>query len=562
LHEEGLSSLLIYLAAALALVPLCRALGVSAVLGYLAVGILLGPSGLGLVERTREVEIASEIGVLFLLFTIGLELSGERLRALRDDAVRLGTAQILVSGVALAIFVLGVSDSLHAAVAVGFALAMSSTAIVVRILKETGELARRTGQAALAVLLLQDVAVVPLLVVIPLLAGDPVDLLPALALASLKAALAVALLLWLGRRLLRPLFHLVQTTRDPEIGLALTLLVALGTGWATALAGLSPTLGAFLAGVLMAETEYRHQVEADVEPFRGLLLGVFFMSVGLAIDLPFVSAHAGRVLAIALGLVTVKGLILLPATRLLGLSWPQSVHVALLLCQAGEFGFVALGLSVGLGVVDAGIGSELLAAVALTMFASPFLAKLGRGLEERLSARGQPGRDALEAAASGLAGHVVVAGLGRVGTTVIRVLAEHGVAAVGLDIDPLRVSQLRALGFTAFVGDAGRKSLLEAAGVDRARAAVVTLDDPPTAERICATLHEEQPKLRVLARASDLAHGERLLGAGASAAVAENLEGSLELAGRVLAEYELPPTEIERVLADLRADDYARLGST
>jgi CPA2 family monovalent cation:H+ antiporter-2 len=558
-HPSGIESLLIYLAAAVVLVPLCRAAGVSTVLGYLATGVLIGPSTLGLVTKTPEVEIASEVGVLFLLFAIGLELSTEKLRALRGDAFGLGMAQIGVTAAALAAVVFAASGSPAAAVAVGFSLALSSTAIVLQLLRESGELSRRTGRAALAVLLLQDLAVVPLLVLIPLVAGDGVGLGSALALAAVKAALAIAVIIVLGRLLLGRLYQAVTKLREAQIGLALTLLVALGTGWATAELGLSATLGAFLAGLVIAETEFRHQVEADIEPFRGLLLGVFFMSVGLSIDLAALAERAGTVALLVVLLLGIKGAILFGLARLFGLGRANAAYLSLLLAQAGEFGFIALGLAIALGLLTPTVGAELLGAVAVTMFVTPALAVLGKRLELRLQRAAEPGPDALAAQAGELEGHVVVAGCGRVGSTTLRLLAEGGISAIAIDADPLRVRQLRSLGFTAFVGDAARPLLLHAAGVERAQAAVVTLDDPPAAERVCAALRSANPAIQIVARASDFPHGERLLKAGASVTVAENLEGSLELAGRALAAYKVPLGEIERRLDELRADDYARL---
>lgn len=558
-HADGIESLLIYLAAALLLVPLCRRLGVSAVLGYLGVGILIGPSAFGLVEKTPRVEAVSEIGVLFLLFTIGLELSTDRLRSLRRDAFGLGSAQILLTGIALGAVVYGISGAARPAVAVGFSLALSSTAIVLQLLKESGDLSRRTGRAALAVLLLQDLSVVPLLVLIPLLAGASVGLGAALGLMALKTVGVAVVIVVFGRLVLGRLYHAASKLGDPQIGLILTLLVALGTGWATESVGLSATLGAFLAGVLIAETDFRHQVEADVEPFRGLLLGVFFMGVGLTIDVVGLADQAGRVAALTLAVIVVKAGVLYPVSRVFGLTRAQSLYLSLLLGQAGEFGFVALGLALELGLIDPVAEAPLIAAVAISMFAAPGLAALGQRLHDAMLRAASPGETALSAQAAELEGHVVVAGGGRVGSTIVRVLSEHGLSAVVVDLDPVRVAHLRRLGLMAFVGDASRPMLLDAAGIARARSAAVTVNDPHAAERICAALRHAHPGLQIVARASDRPHGERLREAGASVAVAENVEASLELAGRVLEAYDVVGQEVERRLDALRADDYARL---
>ncbi len=560
LHDaDGISTLLIYLGLAVVLVPLCRALGVSGILGYLAVGILIGPSGLDVARMTPRIETASEIGVLFLLFTIGLELSTARLRGLRSDALGLGSTQILLTGLVLGAMVFALSGSAGVAVAVGFSLTMSSTAIALQLLRESGDLSRRSGRAALGILLLQDVAVVPLLVILPILAGKSGSVGPALALAMLKAVLATSAIVVLGRLVLRRAYRTVTALREPQIALALTLLVAVGTGHFTGALGLSVPLGAFLAGVLIAETEFRHHVEADAEPFRGLLLGVFFMSVGLSIDLSSLAAGAWRVVLIAMAIIGTKAAILYALSRSFGLTRSQGVHLSLLLAQAGEFGLVALGLSVVLGLLTPTEGSELMAAIALTMFATPGVAIAGRVLSKRLAQAEQHGVDSLAAAAAEFEGHVVVAGCGRVGSTVVRVLTEHGVAAVAIDLDPVRVARLRSLGVPAFVGDAARPMLLDAAGADRAKVAVVTLDDPGVAERVCAELRQAHPTLEIVARASDRTHADRLRDAGASLAVAENLEASLELAGRALEVFDHTLPEIERCLDELRANDYALL---
>jgi CPA2 family monovalent cation:H+ antiporter-2 len=557
--SDQVTNVLPFLVAVVLTVPLCRALRVSPVLGYLAAGLALGSNGLGWIEWTDPLRELSEIGVLFLLFSIGLELSFERLAQLRRHVLGLGGAQVLVTGVLLAALTRGAFGGTPALV-VGFSLAMSSTAIVLQLLRERGELQRRHGRASLAVLLLQDFAVIPLLVVIPVLAGAGDGLGRALVAAGAKALAVIAILFVLGRLLLRPVYHRIASLRSAEALLSLTLLVALGTGWATERLGLSMTLGAFLAGVLVAETEYRHQVEADVEPFRSLLLGLFFLGVGLSLDLSFVLSRLGEVAALATAVVAIKAAILFVLARVFGLPLRDAAPVALGLAQAGEFGFVALGLALDRGLLEHETGSVLLAVVAATMFASPLLLALGRSVGEALHRRraSMAPEDLAEQTAD-LEGHVVIAGCGRVGETVARVLSQRGVTGVGLEIDPARVQELRTRGLAVYVGDASRPQVLAAAGVERTAAAVVTLDEPAAAERICAALRAGHPHLPVLARARTIEHGRRLLDAGATAAVAEALEGSLELAGRTLEALEFPPDEVERTLDALRENDYAQL---
>jgi CPA2 family monovalent cation:H+ antiporter-2 len=560
--HAGLLSLLLFLVAVVVFVPLARGIGVSSVLGYLIAGVVLGPSGLGLAESSGVLRLLGEIGILFLLFAIGLELSIARLVEMRRDVLGLGTAQVVVTGALLAALVTSAGAAAGLlAVVVGLALALSSTAVVLQLLRERRELSHRHGRLSLAVLMLQDLAVIPLLVSIVVLAesqGEGLGLV--LALAAGKALLAVAGILLVGRFLLRPVYRLVAMTRSPEALLALTLLLALGTGAATEAAGLSMSLGAFLAGLLVGETEYQHQVESDIEPFRALLLGLFFANVGLSIDLAWVLEHLFPLTWIMGALLGCKAVVIAVLARGFGHPWRRALRVGLLLAQVGELGLVALDLARTERLLDPVLANGLLTLAALTMFVSPGLAALGRRLDDALAAREPPGSsDLIASEIADLEGHVIVAGCGRVGHTVSHVLAEEGLEAVGLDLDPSCVARLRRDGFDAFVADAMRAGVLKAAGIERARALVVTVDDPRAAERICATAYREKPGIQVLARARHHGHGRQLMAAGASVVVAETLEGSLELAGRTLAALEVPVEEVERLLGTLRAEDYAKL---
>lgn len=560
--HAGLLSLLLFLMAVVVFVPLTRTLGLSSVLGYLLAGVVLGPSGLALAESSGVLRLLGEVGILFLLFALGLELSVGKLVEMRRDVLGLGTAQVLVTGALLAAVVVAaeLAGGLLA-VFVGLALALSSTAVVLQLLRERRELAHRHGRLAIAVLMLQDLAVIPLLVSIVVLAesqGEGLGV--ALAWAAGKALLAMAGILLAGRYLLRPIYRVVATSRSPEVLLALTLLLALGTGAATEAAGLSMSLGAFLAGLLVGETEYKHQVESDIEPFRTLLLGLFFANVGLSIDLAWMASHALALAASMLALLACKAVVIVGLARAFGHPWRRALHVGLLLSQVGELGLVALDLAREERLLDPALATGLLTLATLTMFVSPGLAALGRRIDAALAAREPPPDSGLIAAETAdLEGHVVVAGCGRVGHTVCRVLAEEGLEAIGLDLDPARVTLLRSDGFDAFVADATRAGVLASAGIDRARAMVVTVDDPGAAEHICRSVRHAQSELVVLARARSHSHGRLLMAAGATAVVAETLEGSLELAGRTLAALEVPTEEIDRLLGTLRTHDYSKL---
>jgi CPA2 family monovalent cation:H+ antiporter-2 len=374
-----LQAVLILLLAAIVAVPLAQRIKVSPVLGYLAAGLIVGPYGFAFIEKTEEAERLAEFGVVFLLFTIGLDMPLARLQAMWRYIFGLGFAQVLVTGAVLGLGAHALGLSPPAALVVGGALAFSSTAAALQLLGERGELSSRLGRVALAILLFQDLAVVPLLALLPLLApGAGSGMAAALALALGKGVAAIVVIVLLGRLVLRPLYRLSATTRIRETFAATNLLVVLGLGYATEAAGMSMALGAFLAGLLLAETEYRHQVEVDILPFRGLLLGLFFITVGMVIDTPFVLRHGSAVLGLAAVLLAVKAVLLWGLTRLARLGAPTAVRVGLLLSQGGEFAFVIFSIARQIGVLDRDIAEILIATVALTMATTPAMAALGR----------------------------------------------------------------------------------------------------------------------------------------------------------------------------------------
>jgi monovalent cation:H+ antiporter-2, CPA2 family len=548
-----------FLFAVVVLVPLCGRLGAGPVLAYLAAGVLLGPNLLAVIGDAQALGALGEIGVLFLLFTIGLDLSLPRLLRMRREAFGLGGAQFVLSAAVIGIAVYAMIGSLEASILVGAALALSSTALVLQLLSERGDLGRRYGRAALAVLLFQDLAVVPILVMIPLLGSEQHRLGEALLMAGGKAALAIGGIILVGRYLLRPAYRLIGSARSADVLLAATLVVALGTSWATAFFGLSMVLGAFLAGVLIAETEYRHQVEADIRPFRGLLLGLFFFSVGASLNLQLLVDRAPQLIVLAAAVVATKAAVLFPLARLFKMPLPAATHLSLLLAQASEFCFVVIGLALHFKLLEERDGTMLLAVVALTMFATPALAALGRYAETRLARRGEPGLAALADESVDLSGHVVIAGFGRVGRIVAQVLALQEVPYIALDLDPRVVRDARRDGFSAFLGNTTDVNVLKSAKVADAAAVLVTHDQPRAAEHLCAILRQSYPHLCILSRARDQAHVHRLHEAGATAAVPENLEASLQLTARLLETLAIPSDEVSRLLYKLRRDDYAFL---
>ncbi len=538
---------MIFLVAAGIVVPLLHRWRVSPVLGYLLVGYLIGPFGLGLyagewpwlaylsIPEISGVQTLAELGVVFLLFVIGLELSLERLWALRRLVFGLGSLQVLVSAVIIGLVAGLLGSAASAATLIGASLALSSTAIVMQLLAERRQLGTPLGRAAFSILLLQDLAVVPILFLVGVLGAQQGNgvLLP-LLLALGKALLVMAAIFLVGRQLLRPLMRLVARTRSPEMFMAAILLIVIGSASLTAIAGLSMALGAFLAGLLLAETEFRHEIEVDIEPFKGLLLGLFFVSVGMGIDARVIVADLLAILAALLALITAKALIIYLLARAFGLSRALALETGLLLGQAGEFAFVVLGLASQMALLPAADIQFLLIVVGLSMLLTPGLAALARrwaeGMVRRRPEHGQPEPVALD----GIEGHVVIAGFGRVGQAMARVLDSERLSYVALDLDAEHVARARAELLPVFYGDASRLDMLRRAHLATARALVVTMDSAQAAEHIVRAVREFAPELPIYARARDRAHARRLLQQGATEVAPETIEASLQLAARVL----------------------------
>ena len=550
---------ILFLLAAVVIVPLFRQMRASPVIGYLVAGAVIGPHGFAFVREVEGTYSLAELGVVFLLFTIGLELSVERLKVMARYVFGLGSAQVaattLLLGPAAALLGAGIGQ----AAVIGGALALSSTAFVLQLLSERGELPSRLGRVVLAVLLMQDLAVVPGLAIV-LALGDPSESVAAsLALAGGKALLAVAVLLAAGRWVLRPLYRVIAAARNSELFVATTLLVALGTAWGTAQAGLSMSLGAFLAGLMLAGTEYRHQIEADIEPFRGLLLGLFFISTGMLIDLRLIADQLALVLALAVGIVLAKAAIVAVLARLFGFRLPLAINIALHLAQGGEFAFVLLSMAMRSAVIPVAEAQLLLGAVAISMAATPLLAEAGRRAQRRLEQRRLDDLAGLAEEAAELSDHVIIAGFGRVGQTVAHMLESQQRPYLALDIDPAHVEEGRRRGRPVFFGDAGRPLVLQAAGAERARAVVITMDDAAAARHAVGALRRRLPDLPILVRARDRAHLEQLADIGATAVVPEMAEASLQLGSAVLRALGLRDEQVDRVVEQFRADDYARL---
>ena len=516
-HPSYLADILIFLLAAVVAAPLFRRLRLAAVLGYIGAGAVIGPHALGLVERIDSARALAEFGVVFLLFTVGLELPLDRLRALGGGKFVLGLLQILLtmavfSGVGI---FLGLSP--QAAVVVAAALTLSSTAMVLQLLAERGELSSQAGRSAFAVLLVQDIAVGPLLVIALVLGGAPEAVAEALFWSLLKALAAVAGILAIGRWAVRPIYGPVSGGDQVETFTALTLLIVLGAGLATELAGLSMAFGAFLAGMLLADTRHRQQVEIVIQPFRGLLLGLFFMTVGMAIDTGGVAARAGALAALTVGLLVAKTALAAAIGAALGMPRGRAVYVGLLIAGGGEFGFVLLGAAVGRSLLDSPDAQLLGMAITLSMAATPLLAFAGRRILPDIA---QQSGERVETAGP-YSGHVVIAGFGRAGRNCAARLREAGKLPVGIDVLADNIAAGRRLGFEVFHGDAVRPEVLEAAGAGNASAVIVAFNDPGRAAAIVGRLRYIFPGLHIVVRAHDEHWAEELRRVGADMVIVE-----------------------------------------
>lgn len=549
-------TLVVLLAAVVLAVPVAKRIGFGGPLGYLAAGLAIGPGGLGLVTDVEAIRHVSELGVIMLLFLIGLELRPARLWVMRRSVLGLGGAQVAVTAVVIAaatIILLGFSPA--AAAVTGFGLSLSSTAMVLPMLAERELLTTNAGRSAFSILLFQDLAIIPAVALLPLLghgAGEVPDAGTAW-LAVLKAGGAIAVILAGGRYLLRPVLRIVDGARTPEIFTATALLIVLGTALFAAWAGLSMSLGAFMAGVLLSDSEYRHEVQADIAPFEGLLLGLFFVSVGMGADVAALMAEPVRYLSLALGLMALKAAALFGLARLSGLRPGGSTRLSTVLSQGGEFGFVLFGLAVGVGAMTGGQAATAMLVVTLSMIATPFVfAAEERWLAPRLIVK--PVRPYDTIAPDGEP-PVLICGFGRVGQIVGRVLRLRGIPFTALEQSAEQVDVVRRFGNKVYYGDPSRLDLLRAAGADKAKVLVVALEDMEQSLRVVELATRHFPHLVIHARARNRRHAHFLMDRGVTHFVRETYDSSLRLTGGVLESLGLPPEETRHTLDTFREHD-------
>jgi glutathione-regulated potassium-efflux system ancillary protein KefC/glutathione-regulated potassium-efflux system protein KefB len=547
-----LATAALLLAAAVLAVPLFRRLGLGAVLGYLAAGALIGPYGLGLIGEGERILHLAEFGIVLLLFLIGLELQPRRLWSMRRAVFGLGAAQVLGTGALLGLIGLALGLEPAAAALVGPTLALSSTAFALQTLAERGELAQRHGRIAFAVLLFQDLAALPLLALIPLLApGGEAD--AALGWPRLLGIAAVlALLLGGGRHALRLLYRMVARAGAREAMTASALLTVVTIALLMQAVGLSAALGAFVAGMLLADSEYRHELQADIEPFEGLLLGLFFIAIGMTANLALLVEHPLRVLALALGLALLKAALLYALGRSDRLAPGSALRFALVLSQGGEFGFVVFTAAAGAALLDPVLADLLVLVVTLSMAATPLLLALYDALA-RGRKKAEPAYDAPEP------GDIIIAGFGRVGQIVARVLRAKGLRFTALDVSSEQVDFVARYGSRIYYGDAARLDLLRAAGAENARAFVLAIDDVDASLRTAELVRQHFPRLPIYARARNRQHVFRLMDLGVRVIERDTFLSSLELTRRLLRDFGLSEREAAQAIATFRAHDERRL---
>ncbi|MBK9244512.1 MAG: cation:proton antiporter [Burkholderiales bacterium] len=551
--------LLLLLAAAVLVVALFQRRRVPSSLAYLLVGAALGPHAAGLISNAETIRLVAEFGIVFLLFTIGLNFSLPQIYALRHLVFGLGTGQVLLTTlvVGLAAWAIGLPPA--AAFVVGAVFAQSSTSIIGKQLVEQGEDSSRHGRLGLAMSVFQDVTAVPLVVLIPVLAaaGTQSVALP-LAEALAKALLAIAVVVFAGRRLLRPLFHEVAAGRSPELFTLTVLLVSLAAAWATDSLGLSLAFGAFLAGMMLGETEFRHQIESTIRPFRDVLLGLFFVTIGMLVDPSSLPRIWHWSLAAAAGLLVSKALLVAALVRLAGIESFTALRTGVVLAVGGEFGFAVLALALGAGAIAPEPAQVALTAVLFSMIAGPLLIRLNRPIAEfAAGGRKEAAAPAVPVPpAADLRQHVIICGYGRIGQNVGRFLGEEGIPFVALDLDPVRVRDAHTGGEPVYYGDAAERDMLEAVGVMKARLVVISHDDVGAALKVLHHVRALRPELPVMVRTRDESRVEELRQAGATEIVPETLEAGMMIVSHALLLLDVPLRRVIHRVRDARVDRY------
>ena len=559
-QENILPSILVLIAAAVFVVMLFKKLKLSPVLGYLVAGTIIGDFGLKIVSHDQT-KVLAELGVVFLLFAIGLELSFERLKAMRKYVFGLGSLQVIITAIIIAGGVVLVTEDAKAAIVIGGGLALSSTAIVLQVVQEMRSQSTQVGRISLAILIQQDFIVVPLLVIVPLLASNSDTLIVhAVSVALVKAIVALIAIFIVGRLFLRPLFNMISSDKaesSNELFIAATLLIVLSAAIGTEYLGLSLGLGAFVAGILVAETEFRTQAEESIHPFKGLLLGLFFMSVGMTIDVKEIYQEIDKIIIFSVGLIIIKSLIIMGLCLMFGFSKSVAIQSGLLLAQGGEFAFILFNLGMKHGVLDAAMGKILLLVVTCSMAFTPVLASLGAWIANLVDdAEDNAPFKNLEQKSRDLNNHVIIAGFGQVGRMVAKLLEAEDVNYIALDINEKIVEEEEDSGFHVCKGDISQLETLKAVGAARALSVIIATDNQVTIKKSLRIISANFPGLEIVVRAKDLRASTELYEAGATVIIPSDYEIGLQLGGAVLRSIGVSEYEINRIKAQFRIGNY------
>lgn len=566
-HSIYILDVLIILVSAICAVSLFRVLKLSSIVGYLIAGLVIGPYALKFINDVERIQVLAEFGVVFLLFTIGLKMPMRRFQVLKKYVFGLGFAQVGLSLVCFAFIAHMMDQDLIPAILIGAGLALSSTAVALQILAEQGELSQKYGRVSFAILLLQDLVVVLLLTFVSTLGQQEKSIIEIVSSSLLKAGFVLGAIILIGRLVLSPVYKFVAKLANAEIFMAISFLVVLVTSVATDAVGLSKELGAFLAGLLLAETEYRHQVEADIQPFYGLLLGLFFMSIGMSIDLNLVFDNAGAIFFVLGTMMFVKAIIIFGLCKAFSISTYTTIRVAMLLAAGGEFVFILLKPAVLQGYIDDNTAQVIFMAVAISMALSPFMASWGKRLGDKfLDAEAEAKISRSKDELDDLREHIIIAGYGRVGKIVGRVLTERMIPFVAIDHDMTRVTEGRSHDVSVFYGDVTRDRVLKSLGAQKASALVISLHSPKAALKCALMARRKFPKLLVAVRMDDDVYEKKLIEAGAMVIKPEQLEPSLKLVAAALGAAGTNEDEIDRIIDSYRkrygqGESYRSLGS-
>jgi len=557
MEETGshyLMDILALLLATVTVVPLFHAIRLGAILGYLTAGAILGPWGFGIITEIDEIRHLAEFGVIFLLFVLGIELKPDKLWQMRKQVIGYGLSQLLLTAFILYGIAIALGVSQHEAIIIGFGLALSSTAFCLNLLAERGGIATVMGQMSFSILLLQDIAVVPLLALVSMLAGGDINATES-GINLLYAIAAITILLLIGRYLLNPVLDKIVASQDPEVFVAVAVLLVLGVAWVMELVGLSMALGAFLAGLMLAESHYRHQIEADILPFRGILLGLFFMTIGMGIEFDLLWNNFLVIFGLTLLLMFIKGSIICSIIRRSGVRHDIAMQTGILLSQSGEFGFVMFGFASAAGILNPHITPILMLIIALSMVLTPFVVKVSNSLLLKFYTPEIP-HSPTDEFIDDSHSHVILAGFGRVGARIGAILNAAGLSYIAIDMDQKRIKSARAQGFPVFFGDACNVKVLRAAGAERAKMIVIALDKPKNIDRMIPLIRQHYPNLPIHTRAVDRQHCASLISQGVSSTVSETLEISLRLTEEVLSDSGIKKRIIKKVISEFKEEYY------